>query len=161
AALVRRHGPMVLGVCRRMLRNPHDAEDAFRATFLVLVRKANSLGRRDLLGNWLYGTAYRAALEALAARRRVRERQGAIMPEREVSDETEAGVWRELRPVLDHELNRLPDKYRLAVVLCDLEGKPRKEVAAHFGIPEGTLSSRLNTARQRLAKRLTRRGVTL
>jgi RNA polymerase sigma factor (sigma-70 family) len=159
AGLVRRHGPMVLGVCRRMLPNLADAEDAFQATFLVLVRKAQSIGRRDLLGNWLYGTACRAALEARAARRRVRERQVDDMPEREVRDE--ADVWRELRPVLDDELNRLPDKYRLAVVLCDLEGRSRKEVAARLGIPEGTLSSRLNTARQRLAQRLARRGVTL
>jgi RNA polymerase sigma factor (sigma-70 family) len=159
AGLVRRHGPMVLGVCRRMLRNPDDAEDAFQATFLVLVRKAGSIRRRHLLGNWLYGTAYRAALEARAARRRLREWQVDNMPEREVFDEAE--VWRELRPVLDDELNRLPDKYRLAVVLCDLEGGSRTEVATRLAIPEGTLSSRLNTARRRLARRLTLRGVSL
>src|SRR5262249_50225547 len=79
--LVRRHGPMVLGVCRRVLRHPEDAEDAFQATFLVLVRKATTIGRRELLGNWLYGVAYRAALEARAARRRGHERQVRAMPE--------------------------------------------------------------------------------
>src|SRR5262249_19086718 len=101
-ALVRRHGPMVLGVCRAVLRHSHDAEDAFQATFLVLLRKAESIGRRELVGNWLYGAAYRAALEAKAARRRLRETQVGTLPEPAVVDE--ADMWRELRPILDQEL---------------------------------------------------------
>src|SRR5262249_50953165 len=111
------------------------------------------------VGNWLYGAAYRAALEAKAARRRVRERQVSAMPEPKAVDE--ADVWLDLRPVLDRELNRLPDKYRVPVVLCDLEGRTRGEVARQLGRPEGTLSGRLTTARRRLAKRLARRGLTL
>jgi RNA polymerase sigma factor (sigma-70 family) len=158
-ALVRRHGPMVLGVCRRILRNAHDAEDAFQATFLVLVKKATSIGQRELVGNWLYGAAYRAALEAKAARRRVRERQVSAVPESKAAKD--ADVWLELRPVLDQELSRLPDKYRVAVVLCDMEGRTRKDVARQLGIPEGTLSGRLTTARRMLAGRLARHGFAL
>jgi RNA polymerase sigma factor (sigma-70 family) len=159
AALVRRHGPMVLGVCRRVLRDGHDAEDAFQATFLVLARKAAALGRREAVGSWLYTVAFRAALEARAAiaRRRARERQVDVMPHPEVSP-PEPQDW---RPLLDEELNALPEKYRAAVVLCDLEGRPRKEAARLLGLPEGTLSSRLATARRVLAGRLARRGVAL
>jgi RNA polymerase sigma factor (sigma-70 family) len=159
AALVRRHGPMVLGVCRRALRHTHDAEDAFQATFLVLARKATSIGQRELLGNWLYGAAYRAALEAKAARRRVKERQVSVMPEPEAV--AEADVWLDLRPILDQELSRLPDKYRVPVVLCDLEGRTRRDVARQLNIPAGTLSGRLTTARRLLAKRLARHGLAV
>src|SRR4051794_21714745 len=137
AALVRRHGPMVLGVCRRVLRHDHDAEDAFQAAFLVLARRAATIRQRELLGNWLYGVAYRAALE-VRARRRPRERQVSDMPEPRVADGADVGA--ELRPVLDEELNRLPEKFRVAVVLCDLEGRTRREAARQLGIPEGTLS---------------------
>lgn len=158
-ALVRRHGPMVWGVCCRILRNPHDAEDAFQAAFLVLVRKAASIRDRELVGNWLYGAAYRAALEAKAARRRLKERQVNTLPDLEAPEETV--VWRDLRPLLDQELDRLPEKYRAAVVLCDLEGGTRRDVARRLGIPEGTLSGRLTTARRLLAKRLTRHGLAL
>jgi RNA polymerase sigma factor (sigma-70 family) len=160
-ALVRRHGPMVLGVCRRLLRHPQDAEDAFQATFLVLVRKAAVLGHRELLGNWLYGVAYRTALDAraAAARRRARERQVSPMPEAEVN--AGAGVGRDLRGLLDRELNRLPDKYRVPVVLCDLQGKTRRDVAAQLGVPVGTLSGRLTTAHRLLARRLGRHGLSL
>jgi RNA polymerase sigma factor (sigma-70 family) len=156
-ALVRRHGPMVWGVCRRVLRDTHDAEDAFQATFLVLIRKAASLAHPELLGNWLYGVAYRTALEAraAAARRRARERQVSEMPETEAPA---ADVRLDLRPVLDRELSRLPDRYRVPVVLCDLEGGTRKDVARRLGIPEGTLSGRLTTARRLLARRLARHG---
>ncbi len=159
--LVRRHGPMVLGVCRRLLQHPQDAEDAFQATFLVLVRKAGSLGQRELLGNWLYGVAYRTALDARAAamRRRKREKQVSAMPEPEMRDQSQE--WRDLRPFLDHELNRLPEKYRIPIVLCDLEGKTRQQAAEQLDIPVGTLSGRLTTAREMLAKRLTRRGLAL
>ncbi len=160
-ALIRRHGPMVLGVCRRVLTNPQDAEDAFQATFLVLVRKAASIRQRELVGNWLYGAAYRAALEAkgVRARRRSRERQVSAMPEPAVVEQ--AQVRQDLRPVLDQELSRLADKYRVPVVLCDLEGRTRKEVARQLAVPDGTLSSRLATGRRMLAKRLARRGLTL
>jgi RNA polymerase sigma factor (sigma-70 family) len=161
AALVRRHGPMVLGVCRRVLHDSHDAEDAFQATFLVLVRKAASIRQRELVGNWLYGTAYRAALETRAANAsgRARERPMREIPEREAPAENEG--WQDLRPLLDQELSRLPDKYRVPVILCDLEGRKRKEVARQLSIPEGTLSSRLATARKMLAKRLARHGLPL
>jgi RNA polymerase sigma factor (sigma-70 family) len=159
AALVRRHGPMVLGVCRRVLRDAHDAEDAFQATFLVLARKAAALGKREAVGSWLYTVAFRAALEARAAisRRRAMERQVGAMPQPEVAP-AEPQDW---RPLLDQELNALPEKYRSAVVLCDLEGRPRREAARLLGLPEGTLSSRLATARRALAGRLARRGVAL
>jgi RNA polymerase sigma factor (sigma-70 family) len=159
AALVRRHGPMVLGVCRRVLGNHHDAEDAFQAAFLVLARKATSIGQRELLGNWLYGAAYRAALEAKAARRRVKERQVSAMPEPEAPAQPEVSL--DLRPVLDQELSRLPDKYRAPLVLCDLEGRTRRDVARQLNIPAGTLSGRLTTARRLLAKRLARHGLAV
>src|SRR5580704_8266213 len=109
-ALVQRHGPMIWGVCRRILRNHHDAEDAFQATFLVLVRRAASIVPRDMVANWLYGVAYRTALKARAttARRKVRERQVMDMPEPGVAL---PDVWQDLQPVLDEELSRLPDRY--------------------------------------------------
>src|SRR5262249_29325184 len=157
-ALVRRHGPMVLGVCRRVIGDHHDAEDAFQATFLVLVRKAAAVRPRELVGHWLYGVAYRTALEArgILARRRAKERQVSAMPEPALPH---ADDEPDLRSILDEELNRLSSKYRVPVVLCELEGRSRKEVAARLRIPEGTLSSRLATARRILADRLTRRGL--
>jgi len=160
AALVQRHGPMVWGVCRRVLSNYHDAEDAFQATFLVLVRRAASLGSPELLANWLYGVAHQTALKAraTATKRKGRERQVTDMPEPAVTQEDQ---WRDLQPVLDAELSRLPDKFRGVIVLCDLEGKTRKEVAGQLGCPEGTVASRLVRARIMLAKRLTQRGVAL
>src|SRR5215469_15021140 len=145
-ALVRRHGTMVMGVCRRILHNEHDAEDAFQATFLVLVRKAASIVPRERIANWLYGVAHRTALKAraTAAKRRARERQVTQMPESAV---TEQGLWHDLQPLLDQALNRLPDIYRVAIVLCDLEGKTRREAARQLGVPEGTLAARLARAR--------------
>jgi RNA polymerase sigma factor (sigma-70 family) len=159
--LVRRHGPMVLGVCRRVLRNHHDAEDAFQATFLVLARKAGSVVPPERLANWLYGVAYRTALKArgMLARRRARERQVAQMPEPEAVAPAEGSG--ELRPLLDRELNRLPDKYRAPVVLCDLEGQTGKEAARLLGWPEGTVSSRLARGRALLARRLSPQGLSL
>src|SRR5262249_4084004 len=156
AALVRRHGPMVLGVCRRVLHNPHDADDAFQATFLVLVKKASAVVPRELVGHWLYGVAYRTALKAktLAARRRRPERQVREMSRQPAREEE---VWNDLRPLLDRELDRLPEKLRALVVLCELEGKSRKEAARQLGLAEGTVSSRLARARVLLAKRLARR----
>jgi RNA polymerase sigma factor (sigma-70 family) len=160
AVLVKRHGPMVWGVCRRILRNYHDAEDAFQATFLVLVRKAASIASRELLANWLYGVARQTALKAraTAANRGGRERQVMEMPEPVT---TEPDLWNDLQPLLDQELSRLPDKYRIAIVLCDLEGKTRKEAARQLGVPEGTLAARVARARVMLAKRLTRHGLVM
>jgi RNA polymerase sigma factor (sigma-70 family) len=152
-ALVRRHGPMVLGVCRRVLGHVQDAEDAFQATFLVLVRKADSVRPRELVGNWLYGVAYRTALKARSARQRAKERQVEDMDRPETL--VEEG-WQDLLPLLDRELNRLPEKYRVPVVLCELEGRSRKEVARFLKLPEGTVSSRLAAARKMLARRLSR-----
>jgi RNA polymerase sigma factor (sigma-70 family) len=158
-ALVRRHGPMVLGVCRRVTRHWQDAEDAFQAAFLVLAKKAGSVTPPGRVGNWLYGVAYRTALKARAqaVRRATRERPVEEVPE----PMAEPPGWNDLAPLLDAELNRLPALYRLPVVLCDLEDRPRTEVARQLGIPEGTLSSRLTAARRKLAARLTRRGFTV
>jgi RNA polymerase sigma factor (sigma-70 family) len=159
-ALLRRHGPMVLGVCRRALGNPHDADDAFQATFLVLARKAASVSPREKVGNFLYGVARTTALRAKAAnaKRRLRERPLTDLPEPQARPRDGAG---DLRPLLDEELSRLPAKYRLLLVLCDLEGRARKDVARQLGMPEGTLSSRLTTARGMLAKRLARHGLAV
>jgi len=158
AALMERHGPMVLGVCRRVLHDAQDVEDAFQATFLLLVSKAASLGRRDLLGNWLYGVAYRIAVRtrANAIRRRAHERQAVAMAAVEPLHEV---VWRDLRPVLDAEINRLPEKYRAPVVLYYLEGKTVQETAGLLGVPLGTAATRLARARERLRKRLERRNL--
>jgi RNA polymerase sigma factor (sigma-70 family) len=156
-AFVRRHGPMVLGVCRRVLRNAHDAEDAFQAAFLVLIRKAASLAGREIVGDWLHGVAYRTALKARTAqaRRRVKERQ---MPRCEADAPDLSPEWPAL---LDQELNGLPQKYRVAVILCDLEGRTHQEAARRLGCPVGTISGRLSRARALLARRLRRRGLTL
>src|SRR4051812_29209582 len=134
AALVRRHGPMVWGVCRRVLADFHDAEDAFQATFLVLVRKAASLAAPDLLANWLYGVAHQTALKArgVIARRKGRERQVADMPEPAAAEPQD--MWPDLQPLLDQELSRLPDASRAVVVLCDLEGKTRTEAGRQLGV---------------------------
>src|SRR5262245_4070556 len=159
-ALVRRHGPMVQGVCRRLLVNPSDADDAFQATFLVLVRKAPSVFPREKIASWLYGVADRAAQKAgaVAARRRVRERQVETLPEpTSVAD----GLWHDLLPLLDQELSRLPDKYRLPLVLCDLEGHTRSEAAEHLRWPEGTVAGRLVRARSLLTRRMSRYGLPL
>lgn len=152
--LLRRHGPMVLAVCRRVLRNAHDAEDAFQATFLVLVRKASTIRKSDVLGSWLYGVAYRTAqkVRTLNTRRASRERQAAGR-----SNPPRACLCLDL----DDELTALPEKYRVAIVLCELEGRSRKEVARELNIPEGTLSSRLATARKTLARQLRRHGWTV
>jgi RNA polymerase sigma factor (sigma-70 family) len=159
AALVERHGPMVWGVCRRVLRNPHDAEDAFQATFLVLVSKAATVAPREMVANWLYGVAHQTAvrLRATAAKRGVREMQLKEKPEPAVA---EARVS-ELLPFLDQELSRLPERFRGPIVLCDLEGKTRKEAARQLGCPEGTVASRLARARDVLAKRMARHGLAV
>jgi RNA polymerase sigma factor (sigma-70 family) len=158
--LVRRHGPTVLGVCRRVLHNAHDAEDAFQATFLVLARKAGSIARRESLGCWLYGVAYRVALKARAGtlRRRKHERQAAP---RAGNQGAATGSWDEVRLILDEEVSRLPDKYRRPVVLCYFEGKTYQEAARLLGCPAGTASVRLARARELLRNSLARRGLGL
>ncbi len=160
AALVARHGPMVWGVCKRLLHRTPDAEDAFQATFLVLVRKSHSLLRPDLLGPWLHAVALRTAtrLRAEVARRQQRERP---LVEEPVMEATTELVWRDLRPVLDEEVGRLPAKYRTAIILCHLEGLSNEAAARQLGCPKGTVLSRLARGRQILRRRLTRRGLGL
>jgi RNA polymerase sigma factor (sigma-70 family) len=156
--LVRRHGPMVLGVCRRVLGNAADAEDAFQATLLVFASKARSIRHPERLGTWLYGVAFRTAQKAraAAARRRAKERQATIMPQ--FTAEPNRG---ELESLVDEELHRLPEKYRLPLILCDLEGRTRSDVARQLTCAEGTLSSRLARGRELLGKRLARRGLSV
>ncbi len=159
-AIVRRHGPMVWGVCRRVLRDHHDAEDAFQAAFLVLSRKAASVMPRGKLGNWLYGVAYRTAVKASAmrARRIARERQVTVMPDYAESPEV---LPDERLALIDHHLSRLPEKYRIPIVLCDMEGMTHQEAAVRLGWPSGTVSSRLSRARAMLARRISRPGMSL
>ena len=156
--LIQRHGPMVLGVCRRVLGNADGAEDAFQATFLVLVRRAASIQRPELLGNWLYGVAFRIASRARqnAARRAESERQVAYQPRPEPLPEL---ARRELRSVLDEEMSQLPEKYRAPLVLCYLEGKTNEEAARQLGWPTGSMSWRLARGRELLRKRLELRDV--
>ncbi|MCA1685958.1 MAG: sigma-70 family RNA polymerase sigma factor, partial [Planctomycetia bacterium] len=159
AAIVARHGGLVLGVCRHCLREPADVNDAYQATFLVLVRRAASVRVRDSLGPWLYGVAYKVASRARsdAARRRGRESGGVDLSSAPASPD--AG-WDDLSPVLHEELNRLPEKYRAPVVLCHLEGKTHEEAASTLRWPVGTVSGRLSRARDLLRSRLSRRGIT-
>jgi RNA polymerase sigma factor (sigma-70 family) len=156
-ALLRRHGPMVFGVCRRVLHHQHDAEDAFQATFLIFVSKASSLRSPGMIGNWLYGVAYRTALHAREAAGKRRAKEAEMPAKSRIAED----IWADLRPALDLELERLPDKYRSVIVLCDLEGKTRKEAARHLGRTEGTVASRLARGRVLLAKRLARHGLTV
>jgi RNA polymerase sigma factor (sigma-70 family) len=158
AALVDRHGPMVLGVCRSVLRDPHDADDAFQATFLVLMRRAGSLWVRDSLGPWLHQVAYRVASSAhsAATRRRRHERRAAELAGPGVREEERD----DLGDVLHNEVNRLPWGCRVAVVLCYFEGLSPEQAAQRLGCPVGTVQSRLARGRERLRSRLTRRGLS-
>jgi RNA polymerase sigma factor (sigma-70 family) len=157
AALIQRHGPMVWGVCRRILKDPHDAADAFQATFLVLVRKAATVRVDDSLGRWLYGVSRRVAVRAkrTAARRSTREGRGGEM----VVGPDPAPDRSELLTVLDEEIARLPERFRAAVVLCDLGDMTHEEAARQLGCAVGTVGSRLVRGRERLRDRLTRRGL--
>lgn len=157
AVLLQRHGPMVQGVCRRVLGNEADADDVFQATFLLFARKADSIRQGTSLPAWLYRVAYRLALRARtdAVRRQQQERRAAIVFEpRESRD-----GWGDVRPVLDEELHRLPAKYRDSIVVRYLEGKSNEEAARHFGLPPGSMSWRLSRALDLLRERLARRGV--
>jgi RNA polymerase sigma factor (sigma-70 family) len=160
AALVHRHGPLVFGVCRRMLGDRHDAEDALQATFLILACKAASVRNTESLASWLHGTAVRVALNLRRRRqRRLEHEAAAARPDRVfAADEV---TWREVQAALDEELGRLPEHYRAPLVLCHLEGKSRDEAAALLGWSAGTLHGRLERAKRTLHTRLTARGLTL
>jgi RNA polymerase sigma factor (sigma-70 family) len=158
--LLWRHGPMVLSVCRRLLRCAQDAEDAFQATFLALVRKAGSIGKREAVSSWLFKVAYRAALRAGARAGPVKGTDPRYLAFVAVQPHDDL-VWRDLRPVLDEEVRRLPERYRVPFILCYLEGKTNEEAAREMGCPTGTVLSRLARARERLRARLTRRGLAL
>src|SRR6516225_11420136 len=160
-ALVRRHGPMVYHLCRRVLRNEQDAEDAFQATFMVLARKAHTLRSQEGVGNWLYGVAYRTALKARTAAAARRSRQEAAAPVRDVAGPLAELTVHEAQTIVDQELARLPDKYRAPLVLCCLEGLTRDEAAQQLGWSVSLLKSRLEQGRELLRGRLTRRGVSL
>ncbi len=151
AELVRRYGPLVLGCCRRVLNHAADAEDAFQATFLILARRVDRIARPECLAGWLHAVATRTAGE-------LRRRRRPVHPIADRPADREPQRDSELIAVLDEEIARLPETYRLAVVLCELEGRNRRAVARELAIAEGTLSSRLAAARKRLADRLRRRG---
>jgi RNA polymerase sigma factor (sigma-70 family) len=159
ATLVRRHGAMVLGLCRRILGHVQDSEDAFQAAFLVLAQKARTVLNGRALGGWLYTVAYRIAMQGRAANavRRQKERQVKELPHPAIAPPAPTD-W---QPIFDRELQHLPEKYRTVLVLCELEGRPRKEIARQLHLPEGTLSSRLAAARRLLAKRLARAGLAV
>jgi zinc protease len=159
-AILERHGPMVLGVCRRVLDDPNDVDDAFQATFLLLVKKARSIRNRDDLGTWLHGVARRVAIRARVdhRRRKARERAGGDRGQASVVRETNAENA-ELRVIIDDELARLPERYRSPLVLCDLEGETHEQAAELLRCPVGTIKSRLSRGRDRLRLRLVRRGL--
>lgn len=158
--LVQRHGPMVQGVCRRVLGDAHEAEDAFQATFLVLVRKSDSIRRPELLANWLYGVAFRIAHKARVNAFK-REKLPMQTDELATQEQLVEVEWAEVKTVLDEEINRLPEKYRAPLVLCYFNGKTNIEAARLLGWPEGSISERLAKGREALRRRLNRRGVTL
>lgn len=175
ALLVERYGPLVLGVCRRVLPDANDAEDAFQATFLVLVRKGATLRDPARLASWLYGVAYRTARKARsrAALRTKSERQAGAMSLKSASDDTALLpalkgegtpgnlTYEELHAILAEEISQLPEKYALPLVLCYLEGKTNAQAAAQLGWPEGSMSRRLSRARELLRSRLARRGLAI
>jgi RNA polymerase sigma factor (sigma-70 family) len=157
--LVHRHGTMVLNVCRRVLRNEADADDAFQATFLVLVRKAAAIRSPSAVSSWLYGVAHTTALKAKAMNRKRREREleAGTLPRAEACEE----VWRAVQALLDAELASLPEKYLSAIVLCDLECKTIKEAARLRNCPPGTIATRLARGRALLARRLAKHGINV
>ncbi|MBY0229107.1 MAG: sigma-70 family RNA polymerase sigma factor, partial [Gemmataceae bacterium] len=156
SVLVERHGPMVFGVCLRLLRCPHDAEDCFQAAFLVLSQRAGSIRKSASLACWLHGVARRAALKLQRERQRRQRREAASAP-RQPSEPT----WAEAAAALDEELERLPDAYREALVCCCLEGLSRDEAASRLGVEAGIVKGRLERGRKMLAARLEKRGLAL
>jgi RNA polymerase sigma factor (sigma-70 family) len=160
AQLMERHGRMVLGVCRQILRHEQDAEDAFQATFLVLSRKAGSIRSGEALPNWLFNVANRLARRIRASAQRRQAHEVALV-EPPLSEQEPGGNMGDLGPILYEEIGRLPDKYRLPFVLCYLEGKTNEQAAQQLGCPPGTVFSRLARARERLRGRLTRRGLAV
>ncbi len=159
-ALLRRHGAMVLGVCTHVLKHAEDAEDAFQATFLVLAQNAAAIRKKEALASWLYGAAYRAAMNAKRAVTRRRLHEGRVRAMRPGSSTVDVS-WREVQAALDEEVMRLGEKYRAAFVLCCVEGRSRAEAARELALKEGTVSSRLAVAKKQLQERLTRRGIAL
>jgi RNA polymerase sigma factor (sigma-70 family) len=157
--LVETHGPMVIGVCRSVLHDPHDVDDAFQTTFMVLVQRAETITQRECIGPWLHRVALRIAtrVRTTAGTRRIRERRAS----RSEAALDKPGGELLPRSVLDDELNRLPDRYRAPVVLCYLEGKTTEEAASQLRCPVGTVKGRLWRARSKLRERLCRRGVSL
>src|SRR5262245_5141155 len=156
-AMLRRHGPMVLRVCRRVLPRPHDAEDAFQATFLVLARRAGTLRKRASLASWLHGVADRVALEARGQSARRRRLEGRSKPRTPTL--TDDIPWRELRVILDEELSRLPERLRAPLILCYLEGLTQDEAARQLAQSKSTCRRNLERGKEALAARLNRRGV--
>jgi RNA polymerase sigma factor (sigma-70 family) len=161
AALVTRHGPLVLGVCRRVLHHQQDTEDAFQAAFVVLARKARSICKQASLASWLYKVAYRIALRARTTNARRRLPEQRIQPASAAPSPLGEVVLAELRRVLDEEVQRLPEKYRTPILLCYLEGQTNEKAAEQLCCPIGTVKIRLARGRELLRKRLTRRGVGL
>jgi RNA polymerase sigma factor (sigma-70 family) len=158
ALLVQRHGPAVLGVCRRLLGNAADADDAFQATFLVLLRRADSIRKRSSLGSWLHGVAFHVAIRA-----RTRRRPGTALPEVPAAggEPGDAAARREACALMDEEIGRLPERYRAPLVLCGLEGKTCEQAARELGWPKSSLAHRLGRAKELLRGRLVRRGVAV
>jgi len=159
AALTHRYGPMVMGVCQRILGDSHDAEDAFQATFLTLARRARWIIKKDSLRSWLYGVAQRTSLKLRSHNRRWAAKKELAMKS-ELAPVDASAMWLDVAPILDEELTQLAEKYRSAIVFCDLLGKSRAEAARELQVAEGTLSRRLSRGREALMKRLKRRGVT-
>lgn len=160
--LVWRHGPMVLAVCRRVLGDEHTAEDAFQAAFLALALKSQSIGRGEAVGAWLYRVAYRVALRLRAREARRAEREQLAGRQRAGADIADPGrrlEFEEFRLRLDAEIERLPEEYRTAFILCHLEGRTNEQAARELGCPVGTVQSRLSRARARLRARLRRKGL--
>src|SRR5262245_62140830 len=155
--LLRRHGPMVLDVCRGVLGDGPDADDAFQATFLVLAQKAGSIRKEVSLGSWLHGVAYRTALKA-RARSAARQKHEGRAPVRQVSHADDLS-WREVRQVLHEELGGIPERYREPLVMCYLKGATQQRAAARLGLAERTLQDRLQRGRELLRLRLVRRGL--
>jgi polysaccharide export outer membrane protein len=165
--LLRRHGPMVLNVCRRVLGQAEDAEDVFQATFLLLAQKAASIHKRDAVGSWLYGVAYRLASKARAQRQRrqAHERRAGLRKHAEPRGASATplvkAAWQQVQATRDEALGKLPDKYRAALILCYLEERSHEEAARQLGCPLATLRSRLTRGRERLRAALARRGLAL